>query len=250
MAKPREEDDNSPAATARRLAMAETRLAQLPKPALRALSQAYLDNSIERAMPRFNELVPVAKQHGIDPIELFAKHVIETRTVPDLSNPGVSEKGATGPFQIMPKVRAKLENKSIKDPFLRDADIAAQVIAEGYKNKVSPQGRAVAYNYGVGNYRNWGATPTEKLPDEALNYVVYSDYLTPKVAARLKSGKPLTPKVENPEYLKLRFDKDGKVRVSEAEYQRKLAEDKAERARKAAAEAAKKNAPPAPKRKP
>lgn len=133
MAKPREEDDNSPAATARRLAMAETRLAQLPKPALRALSQAYLDNSIERALPRFNELVPVAKQYGIDPIELFAKHVIETRTELDPNNPGVSDVGASGPFQIKPDMRQKLENKSIKDPFLRDADIAAQIIAEGYK---------------------------------------------------------------------------------------------------------------------
>jgi hypothetical protein len=261
MAKPaKPEDDDSPAATARRLAMAETRLAQMSKPTLRAVSQAYLDNSIERAIHRFEELEPVARQHGIDPVELFNKHVIEMRTEPDPKNPKVSAVGASGPFQIMPDMRQKLENKSIKDPFLRDADIAAQIIAEGYKGKLSPQARAVAYNAGVGTFRKWGADPTASLSDQAVNYVVYSDYLTPKVAARLKSGKPLTPKVENPDFIPLRFDKDGKVRVSEAEYQKRLAEEQAARARKAAAEAAKKNAPakttttaappPAPKRKP
>lgn len=239
MAKPAPNNQSeSPAETARRLAMAETRLAELPKPALRALSQAYLDNNIERALPLYQALVPIAQRHGIDPIELISKHIVETRTEPDPLNPKTSGAGASGPFQIMPENR-KLENKSIKDPFLRDADIAAQLIAEGVKGKVSKQGRAVAYNAGIGRYREWGADPTAKLPDEAVNYVVYSDYIEPKIAARLKSKTPLTPKVENPEFLKLRFDKDGKVRVSEAEYQQKLAAELAERARLAREEQAK-----------
>jgi len=239
MAKPAStNEDNSPAATARRLAMAETRLAELPKPTLRALSQAYLDNNIERALPLYQALAPIAQRHGIDPVELISKHIVETRTEPNPLNPKTSEKGASGPFQIMPDNR-KLENKSIKDPFLRDADIAAQLIAEGVKGKVSKQGRAVAYNAGIGRYREWGADPTAELPDEAVNYVVYSDYIEPKIAARLKSKTPLTPKVENPEFLKLRFDKDGKVRVSEAEYQQKLAAEIAERARLAREEQAK-----------
>jgi len=168
---------------AKRNAAAEERLRKLALPALREKSKTSLETNLERAKPRYDLIKTVAERHGIDPDELFLKYVSETRNEADPENPAVSSKGATGPFQVMPKVRAKFEDKSIKDKFEREADLAARHMADFQsRNKFeSPEARAVVYNFGEGNFRDWGGQASKPLNDESTNYVAYSKYLGPRV---------------------------------------------------------------------
>lgn len=167
---------------AKKNAQAEERLKLLATPALRPESMKALDESMRRAEGRYELIKTVAQRHGIDPDELFAKYVIETRKSVDPENPGTSSAGASGPFQLMPNTRSSYTDATISDPFERDADAAARLMADLKKrNDYSPDAISVAYNYGEGRFRNWGGDATQSLPDESTNYLVYSRYLRPRL---------------------------------------------------------------------
>ena len=166
---------------AKRNAVAEDRLLKMEFPPIREKSMTALSNNLERAKPRYELVKRIAEQYNVDPNELFLKHVIETRNEPDPENPPISPKGASGPFQVMPEVRAKFEDKSIKDTFEREATPAARHMADVQARNSfgSPDARSVVYNYGEKNFRDWGGQAANRLNDQSTNYVVYSRYLAP-----------------------------------------------------------------------
>lgn len=167
---------------AKRNAQAEERLKNLSLPALREQSIKDLDASLERTAGRYGLISQVAQRHGVDPDELYAKYVIETRKEPEPEKPRVSPRGASGPFQLMPDTRKAFEQADIADPFERDADAAARLMADIQKrNDLSPDALSVAYNLGEGNLRKYGGNATSSLPDETTNYIAYSRYLRPKL---------------------------------------------------------------------
>lgn len=166
---------------AKQNAQAEERLRKLALPPLRAESKKALEDNVGRTIGRFAIIRQVAERHDVDPLELYTKYVVETRGEDDPENPKVSPKGASGPFQVMPKVRAEFEDKSIQDPFEREADLAARHIADFQKRNQfgSADARSVVYNYGEGNFRDWGGRASEPLNDQSTNYVAYSRYIKP-----------------------------------------------------------------------
>lgn len=167
---------------AKRNARVEERLKTTAFPTLREESIKALDANLERTAGRYDLISQVAQRHGVDPDELYAKYVIETRGAEDPEKPGVSKKGTSGPFQLMPDTRKAYEQADITDPFERDADAAARLMADLKKrNDFSPDALSIAYNYGEGNTREWGGNAAKKLPDESTNYIVYSRYLRPKL---------------------------------------------------------------------
>lgn len=193
---------------AKRNAQVEERLKSLPLPVLREESKQALATNLERTSGRYDLISQVAQRHGVNPDELYAKYVIETRGAKDPENPGVSTKGASGPFQLMPKIRKSYTDPSITDPFEREADAAARLIADvSSRNGFSPDATAVAYNYGEGNAREWGGNAVKKLPTESVNYVAYARYLRPILREQSKERDLLTAKaaVPVPKYEKQGF---------------------------------------------
>lgn len=167
---------------AKRNAQAEERIKNLSLPALREESIKALDANIERTSGRYDLISQVAQRHGVDPDELYAKYVIETRGEADPEKPKVSSSGASGPFQLMPATRKAFEQADITDPFERDADAAARLMADIQKrNDLSPDALSVAYNLGEGSLRKYGGDATSNLPGETTNYLAYSRYLRPKL---------------------------------------------------------------------
>lgn len=166
---------------AKRNAQAEKRLRDMVLPPLRPESKKALEENIGRTIGRYDIIRQVAERHKVDPLELYTKYVVETRGEEDPENPKVSPKGASGPFQLMPNTRAAFENKSIADAFEREADAAARHIADlQERNKYgSADARSVVYNYGEGNFRDWGGRASEPLNDQSTNYVAYSRYIKP-----------------------------------------------------------------------
>lgn len=175
----------------KRNAQAEKRLAEMTLPALRDESRQKLAESVERTTKRYDLISQVAKRHGVDPDELYMKYVIETRGAKDPERPGTSAKGATGPFQLMPTIRKKFEDKSVSDPFERDADAAARFLSDLQKrNQYSnPEIRAAAYNFGEGNVRDWGGDASKSLNDETTNYVAYQRHLMSEMPKLLEAKR-------------------------------------------------------------
>jgi hypothetical protein len=166
-------------------ALAEDRLKNLPLPKLREKSLAALTSNLDRAESRYGLIKSVAERYGVDPEELFAKYVIETRGAANPESPGTSSAGASGPFQLMPDIREAFINSKISDPFEREADAAARLMSDIQKrNKFSPDMLSVAYNYGEGNLRDWGGNAVAELPQESVNYVAYSQQLRPELKRR------------------------------------------------------------------
>jgi transposase-like protein len=171
---------------AKRNAQAEARLKELRLPPLQQKSIDALQKNLQRTAGRRALIEKVARQHGVDPDELYMKFVIETRGSDDPENPGVSPKGAKGPFQMKDDIRAKFEDRSIKDPFVREATTAAKFYSDLQKrNKFeSHAARSAAYNFGEGNLREWAGSAPKELNDETTNYIAYSKYLEPIFAEK------------------------------------------------------------------
>jgi hypothetical protein len=165
---------------AKRNAQAEERIKNLTLPALRPESTKALDDNLKRTEGRYDLIKTVATRHGVDPDELYAKYVIETRGSANPESPGTSGAGASGPFQLMPNTRKAFEQADITDPFERDADAAARLMADiQQRNDLSPDALSVAYNLGEGSLRKYGGDATSSLPGETTNYLAYSRYLRP-----------------------------------------------------------------------
>lgn len=167
-------------------ARAEARLRQLKLPPLQQKSIDALQKNLQRTAGRRALIAEVARKYGADPDELYMKFVIETRGADDPENPGVSPKGAKGPFQMKDDIRAEFEDKSIKDPFLREATTAAKFYSDlQRRNKFeSHAARSAAYNFGEGNLREWAGAAPKKLNDETTNYIAYTKYLEPIFAEK------------------------------------------------------------------
>lgn len=170
---------------AKRNAQVEERLKNLELPVLRPESKKALEANLERTAGRYDLISQVAQRHGVDPDELYAKYVIETRKSADPENPGTSSAGAQGPFQLMKNTREKYVDPSITDPFERDADAAAKLMADIKKrNDFSNDAVAAAYNYGESNVRQWGGNAASSLPSETTNYLAYARELRPILRER------------------------------------------------------------------
>ena len=215
---------------AKRNAQAEERLKNLSLPALREQSIKDLDANLERTAGRYDLISQVAQRHGVDPDELYAKYVIETRKEPEPEKPRVSARGASGPFQLMPDTRKAFEQADIADPFERDADAAARLMADIQKrNDLSPDALSVAYNLGEGNLRKYGGNATSVLPDETTNYIAYSRYLRPKLRdTTMKTelaqaaSKVQAPTYERQSYGDWRGGKKSPTDIAIEEYDRKV----------------------------
>jgi hypothetical protein len=220
---------------AKRNAKAEERIKNLTLPELRPESIKALDESLRRTTGRYDLIKTVATRHGVDPDELYAKYVIETRGSADPESPGTSKSGASGPFQLMPNTRKAYEQADITDPFERDADAAARLMADiQRRNDFSPDALSVAYNLGEGKTREYGGNAAKELPTEATNYIAYSRYLRPllrdqTIKAELAGAAASipAPKYEPQDYWEYVKGKPSPSDLAIADYDRKVAAAKA-----------------------
>jgi hypothetical protein len=155
---------------AKETAIAEQKLASMPAFALSPGAKDAIQKAALRAIPQFDAVKKVADAYGIDPYELLAYHVAETRGSEAMG--GTSPRGATGPFQIMPDNRKAFAPTQGTLEFEKDADVAAQVARDMQKRNLysSPMARAAAYNLGEGKFRLWGGQPG-KLNSQTAEYV-------------------------------------------------------------------------------
>jgi hypothetical protein len=155
---------------AKETAIAEQKLAGMPAFVLSSNAKDAIQKAALRAIPQFDAVKKVADAYGIDPYELLAYHVAETRGSEAMG--GTSPRGATGPFQIMPDNRKAFAPTQGTLEFEKDADVAAQVARDMQKRNLysSPMARAAAYNLGEGKFRLWGGQPG-KLNAQTSEYI-------------------------------------------------------------------------------
>ena len=215
---------------AKRNAQAEERLKNLALPELREETITALDTNLARTADRYDLIKDAAQRYGVDPDELYAKYVIETRGEVHPETPRVSSAGASGPFQLMPNTRKAFANPAIKDDFEREADAAARYMADMQKrNGFSPDALSVAYNLGEGKTRQFGGDATTTLPTETTNYLAYARYLRPKLRqqtmdaelAAAAASVPV-PKFEKQSWPSYTMGEESPVAKATAEYDRQV----------------------------
>lgn len=169
---------------AKETAIAEQKLASMPMAALSPAAKATIQKAAQRAIPQFEAVKKVADAYGIDPYELMAYHVTETRGSEAMG--GTSPRGATGPFQIMPANRKAFAPTGGTLEFEKDADIAAQVARDMQKRNLysSPMARAAAYNMGEGKFRQWGGQPGELNPETSQYIALHQEAMRALKEAR------------------------------------------------------------------